>query len=116
MKRMKKAFGYLRVSTEEQTKGYSLEAQKKAIEEYCKNNNIQIIKFFEDHTSGAKIQRKELQSMLDELDLVDTVIVWKIDRLSRSVKDTLKIMEIFEQFTLKTTEVLQFFGETMTGE
>jgi hypothetical protein len=27
-----------------------------------------------------------------------------------------QIVEIFEQFTLKTTEVLQFFGETMTGE
>ena len=92
-----KAFGYTRVSTEEQTKGYSLEAQKRMIEDYCYQHNIKLIKFFEDHTSGANIDRIELKQMLEELDFVDAVIVWRIDRLSRSVKDTLRIMEIFEE-------------------
>ena len=92
-----KAFGYIRVSTEEQEKGYSLEYQEQTIKEYCQKRNIELLKVFQDTSSGANFQRKELQELLNNLNEIDTVIVWKMDRLSRSVKDTIRIMEIFEE-------------------
>src|SRR5690348_14061363 len=50
-------------------------------------------KIFEEKASGGRWDRPELQRMLDQLREGDIVIVWKLDRLSRSLKDLLHIME-----------------------
>ncbi len=92
-----KVFGYIRVSTEEQEKGFSLEFQEQTIRDYCEKHNLDLVKIFKDTSSGAQFDRPELQELLSSLDRVDKVIVWKMDRLSRSVKDTIRIMEIFEE-------------------
>jgi len=50
-------------------------------------------KLFEEVASGGRWDRPELHRMLDQLRDGDTVVVWKLDRLSRSLKDVLHIME-----------------------
>ena len=50
-------------------------------------------RLFEEAASGGHWDRPELHRMLDHLREGDTVVVWKLDRLSRSLKDVLHIME-----------------------
>lgn len=51
------------------------------------------LKLFEEAASGGRWDRPELHRMLDQLRRGDTVVVWRLDRLSRSLKDVLHIME-----------------------
>ena len=50
-------------------------------------------RIFEEAASGGRWDRPELHRMLDQLRAGDTIVVWKLDRLSRSLKDVLHIME-----------------------
>ena len=50
-------------------------------------------RLFEEAASGGRWDRPELHRLLDHLREGDTVVVWKLDRLSRSLKDVLHIME-----------------------
>ena len=54
-------------------------------------------RLFEEVASGGRWDRPELHRMLDHLRKGDTVVVWKLDRLSRSLKDVLHIMERIAQ-------------------
>jgi DNA invertase Pin-like site-specific DNA recombinase len=53
-------------------------------------------RFFEETASGGRWDRPELHRLLDQLRAEDVVVVWKLDRLSRSLKDLLAIMERIE--------------------
>ena len=91
-----KAALYTRVSTDEQVeKGFSLEAQKRRLIEFCNKNNYQIYKIYSDEgISGHSItKRKSLQEMLNDAkeNKFDCVIVYKTDRLSRNLLDLLTI-------------------------
>ena len=54
-------------------------------------------KIFAEQASGGRWDRPALHRMLDQLRPADVVVVWKLDRLSRSLKDLLYIMERIEQ-------------------
>ena len=84
---MKKAYGYSRVSTKKQEQhGYSLEAQKEQIENYCKRNGYELIGFEAEAESGTKADRPLLEEALNICQLADaTLIVAKIDRLTRDL-------------------------------
>ena len=61
-----RAYAYIRVSTGEQAKKHSLEAQKDEIERFCAGNGIQVLAWFEDHVSGKKlVEREGLMQMLE---------------------------------------------------
>jgi DNA invertase Pin-like site-specific DNA recombinase len=76
--------GYARVSKgEEQNNVLQTKALRAA---GCK-------RLFEETASGGRWDRPELHRLLDQLREGDTVVVWKLDRLSRSLKDVLHIME-----------------------
>ena len=76
--------GYTRVSKgEEQNSAL----QRKALEE------AGVERIFEEKASGARWDRPELQRLMDQLRPGDVVVVWKLDRLSRSLKDLLILME-----------------------
>ena len=51
-------------------------------------------RIFEEAASGGRWDRPELHRMLDQLREGDVVVVWELDRLSRSLKDVLHIMEL----------------------
>ena len=59
--------------------------------------NAKVEKTFRETASGGRWDRPELHKMLDQLRKHDVVVVWKLDRLSRSLKDLLVIMERIHQ-------------------
>ena len=74
--------GYARVSTQDQNLSLQLEALKKA---GCE-------KIFKDKTSGSRADRPGLNKALELLRKDDTLIVWKLDRLGRSVKHLVNLV------------------------
>lgn len=79
-------FGYARISTQDQDTQAQVAALKSA---ECKS-------VFHEQASGGRWDRPELHRLLGQLRSGDTVVVWKLDRLSRSLKDLLTILEKIE--------------------
>jgi DNA invertase Pin-like site-specific DNA recombinase len=80
-------FGYSRISkSEDQNDKLQLDALKEANAE----------KIFEDKASGSRWDRPSLHKMIEQLREGDVVLVWKLDRLSRSLKELLIIMDRIE--------------------
>ena len=88
---------YIRVSTDAQAEeGYSIDAQKEMLEGFCKSKQIDNYKFYIDGGfSGSNISRPELEKLIIDIKnkFVKAVVVYKLDRLSRSQKDTLYLIE-----------------------
>jgi DNA invertase Pin-like site-specific DNA recombinase len=99
--KMKKAIGYTRVSTSEQAlEGISLDNQSAKIKAYCDLNDIELVSIIEDAgKSGKNLNREGMRELLPIIrsKSVDTLIVYKLDRLSRRVLDTLNIIEALEK-------------------
>ena len=93
----KAAIGYVRVSTQEQaTEGVSLDAQRDRIRAYCKLHAIKLIDIKADEgISGGTLKRPGLQAALEMIrrGRGNTLIVAKLDRLSRSLKDVCSLVE-----------------------
>jgi DNA invertase Pin-like site-specific DNA recombinase len=79
--------GYARVSTDDQKLNLQYDALQKA---GCE-------KIFEDYLSGAKTSRPGLNAALDMARAGDTLIVWRLDRLGRSLKDLLQLIETLKE-------------------
>lgn len=88
---------YVRVSTQEQAEsGYSIEEQSDRLTKYCEAMNYGKSKLYTDAGfSGGSMDRPALQSMIRDVKAgkVERVIVYKLDRLSRSQLDTLYLIE-----------------------
>lgn len=86
---MKKVYGYIRVSTARQGEGVSLIVQKEAITRYAAQYNLDITKWFEEKETAAKQGRPLFTAMLKLLKAgkADGVIIHKIDRSARNLKD-----------------------------
>ena len=69
--------GYARVSTQDQNLELQLDALKAAS---CEQ-------IYKEKVLAASIERVQLQKMIDTLSTGDTVVVWKLDRLGRSLKE-----------------------------
>jgi len=91
---MKDTALYVRVSTEKQEEGYSLEFQQERLKAYCVATNLHVKDIFIDGGySGSNLSRPGLQSLLERIKEFDVIVVYKLDRLSRSQKDTLHLIE-----------------------
>ena len=75
--------GYARVSSDDQDTGVQVTALKTA---RCE-------RIYREKASGGRWDRPELHRLLDQLRKGDVLVVWKLDRLSRSLRDVLTIME-----------------------
>lgn len=80
-------FGYARVSTEDQ----SLDLQLDALSKYG------VDEVFQEKMTGTKKDRPQLERMLDKLRAGDKVVVYKLDRISRSTKHLIELAELFEE-------------------
>lgn len=94
---MKRVALYMRVSTQEQAEnGNSLEFQKEKLEAYCKIHEYKIVgEYVDAGISGAKFNRPALDRLKNDVDKIDVVLIYKLDRLSRSIKDTMLLIEDF---------------------
>lgn len=86
LRSMPRSIGYARVSTSDQNLHAQLDALRAA---GCADVR-------EEHASGGRWDRPELQRLLAELGPGDTLVVMKLDRLSRSLGDLLRILETVE--------------------
>lgn len=94
---MKRVALYMRVSTQEQAEnGNSLEFQKEKLEAYCKIHEYKIVgEYVDAGVSGAKFNRPALDRLKGDVEKIDVVLIYKLDRLSRSIKDTMLLIEDF---------------------
>jgi Site-specific recombinases, DNA invertase Pin homologs len=90
------AYAYIRSSTKEEVEQGSNERQIKAIKDYCNLKNYQLRVFEDKGISGKNINRKAYQEMLNNIDNCDLVIVYKIDRLARSLIDLLNFINLLD--------------------
>jgi DNA invertase Pin-like site-specific DNA recombinase len=93
------AFGYLRVSTEEQT----ILNQRIAIKKWASENDYEILEFFEDASVSGKvsaINRPAFREMLEIVrnEQVDAVIVYELSRVGRTFWETLDAIKAIEQY------------------
>jgi len=80
--------GYARVSTHDQNLDLQIDALMKA---GCDRKNI-----FIDKISGAKSERPGLNKAIEKLNHGDTFIVWRLDRLGRSMTHLISVIEVFK--------------------
>lgn len=117
---------YVRVSTLEQAEeGYSIDEQIDKLKKFCEIKNWTVAKIYKDGGfSGAKTDRPALNQMIRDAKRkkFDTVLVYKLDRLSRSQKDTLYLIEdVFDTNNIAFVSLQEnfdtstAFGKAMIG-
>lgn len=93
--------GYTRVSSEEQAaSGLSLKHQAEKIKAYCAAIDLNLVEIYEDAgRSGGNLRRPGMQEVLALVDgsCIDGVVILKLDRLTRSVRDLGDLIERFEK-------------------
>lgn len=90
--------GYARVSSDGQRDNTSLSTQKEGIERYCETHGHKLVGFFQDVESGANLETREsLMWALEQLPSVDGLVVYRLDRLTRSVFDAERLKRSFKK-------------------
>jgi len=97
----------------------SLDAQREACEAYIKSQAHEgwrlIAGRYDDGAfSGASLERPALQQLLADIRAgrIDIVVVYKVDRLTRSLADFAKLVELFDQHSVSFVSVTQSFNTT----
>jgi DNA invertase Pin-like site-specific DNA recombinase len=104
---MSKVGVYIRVSTLDQIKG--LKSQESAIREYLKGHDISSALWFRDVMSGKDDNRPGLKALKKAIfnGKVDTVIIWKLDRLSRTLRDGIETLCRWVSNNIRVVSVTQ---------
>jgi len=97
--------GYARVSTQDQNPALQLDALKAA---GCE-------KLFVEKASGAQRDRPELLAALDPLRAGDSLVVWKLDRLARSLKQLIETVELLESRSIGLRSLTEAIDTTTAG-
>jgi len=97
----------------------SLDAQREACEAYIKSQAHEGWRLVPDHyddggVSGASLDRPALQTLLADVRTgkINTVVVYKVDRLTRSLADFAKLVELFDQYGVSFVSITQSFNTT----
>jgi DNA invertase Pin-like site-specific DNA recombinase len=96
--------GYARVSTVDQHLDLQLQALKKAC---C-------TKIFREKVSGTSRSRPELQRLLEQLRAGDTVVVWRLDRIARSTRHLLEVMDMIREAGARFQSLSEPWADTTT--
>src|ERR1019366_2867621 len=94
--------GYARVSTDDQETHLQIDALKKA---KCE-------RIYQEKASGAKADRPELMKMLDNARKGDVVVVWKFDRLARSIRQLLDTAAMLEEHGVELCSLTEQMNTT----
>ena len=113
---VKKVAIYVRVSTEDQAReGISLEAQKQRCLDYCKAKGWEVFNIYEDKGFSAKtIERPSFKKLLRKVDegLISVILVYKIDRFSRNLKDLIIILDELKRKGVDFSSVTEVIDTT----
>ncbi|WP_034757836.1 recombinase family protein [Rossellomorea vietnamensis] len=111
-----KAAVYVRVSTTEQaSEGYSIRAQTDRLKAYCVSQGWDIFEIYIDDGYSAKdTNRPNLERMMKHIEqnLIDCVLVYRLDRLTRSVRDLYNILETFDKNDCKFKSATEVYDTT----
>lgn len=107
---------YARVSTKEQ----KLEPQLDQIKKYCEFRQHEVIQIYSDKLSGKNIDRTGFQKMMKDLESnvyqCEGVVIFKLDRIGRSVKDLIEIVQSFKNKNLSFISISENIDtSTSTG-
>ncbi len=107
---------YIRVSTEEQAKeGYSIPAQKERLDAFAKSQGWTITEYYiEEGRSGKDLERPAAQKMLADITEgnIEIVLVYRLDRLTRSVIDLHTLLQLFEKHQVAFRSVTEIYDTT----
>lgn len=98
---------YIRVSTDEQAEGYSLEVQEESLRKFVKDRGWDLYcrdgKVYSDDETGYSLKRPALRKMLSDARAgkFDTVLVYKLDRFSRNLKHLLMLVDELELLDIR---------------
>jgi len=97
----------------------SLDAQREACEAYIKSQahegwRLVADRYDDGAFSGASLERPALQALLAEVSAgkINTIVVYKVDRLTRSLADFAKLVELFDQYGVSFVSITQSFNTT----
>lgn len=108
---------YVRVSTDEQAKhGFSIAAQIEKLEAYCVSQGWDIVEapYVDDGYSAKDLNRPHFQAMLQRIQQggIDVLLVYKLDRLTRSVPDLHTILAELDQYECKFKSATEVYDTT----
>ncbi len=105
-----KAAIYARVSTEEQ----NVDKQIDECINYCKNKNFLLEGIYRDVISGTKSSRPRLDELMKDCfnKKFDVVVVWKLDRLGRSLQHLVSIVNQWKKYDIDFISITQQFDTT----
>lgn len=112
---------YERVSTEEQAvRGFSVEAQIDALNEYCQKNKMKVIDHYTDAgISGGKpaFKRPAMSRLLEDVEAgkVDMILFTKLDRWFRNVQEYFKVQEILEKHKVEWKAIHEDYDTTTSN-
>jgi DNA invertase Pin-like site-specific DNA recombinase len=97
---------YIRVSS---PKGQKTDSQRAELEAWAKRQRLKAVQWFEDRETGKHLQRPAFQRMQAALfaGSIDTVIVWKLDRLARNLKDGINVLADWCQRGIRVVSITQ---------
>ncbi|MBF0412876.1 MAG: recombinase family protein [Desulfamplus sp.] len=104
----KKAGLYIRVSTELQVDKDSLTTQAERLKTYCKQTGYQIVRIYKDAGLSAKnTNRPALTELMHDIESgqIDVVLVTKLDRITRSIRDLCQLMDFFASHQVHFTSL-----------
>ena len=111
-----RAYVYCRVSTQEQARDdhYSLANQETRARDYIKHKSWRCVKVLREVGSGKSAERESYRELLRAIrnHLVDVVVVYRLDRLSRNVVDVYNALDLFRQQEVAFVSVQESFDTT----
>src|SRR4051794_41064048 len=97
---------YIRVSS---PKGQKTDSQRAELEAWLKRHRYKGVRWFEDHESATTLQREAFQRLQAAIFAgeIDTVVVWKLDRLARNLKEGVNVLADWCQRGVRVIAVTQ---------
>jgi site-specific DNA recombinase len=115
------AIVYVRVSSQDQVEGTSLESQEIACREYARRHNLDVSQVFVEQGESAKFaDRTQLLALLDyckvKSNATSALIVWKLDRFARNVEDHFAIKAALRRHGVSVVSVTEPIAQDANGK
>lgn len=120
---IKRAIIYIRVSSDEQVDGTSLDYQESQCRKYCEDHGIEVVAVFREEGGSAKTaQRKEFLKAIEfcrkqkKKMPIHAFVVHKCDRFARNVEDHMMVKRKLQDFGTKLHSVTEPIGDSAMGK